>query len=354
MMPEGNETPGGEPSGPREGPLTPLGRGEADLLAERRARRAAEGGELALTRRAEAAEATVETLERHVASLRQRLQEAQEEQARVAELLELERASTLAGEDELRRVRQREYAEQQLRVEAEERLAEADRSARLESELVARRLTDGEHRAQQISERLEALQRQLAEVDQASAAERARLVGAEAQLRARVEELERRAGELERVLEHERAARERGEELLESMRQGHSRLEAVLADIRGLLRRLATALARREESTQPPPAPAYPRAATAPRASEPALVVEQGAGPEMADALAAAVERLRARAETAPVAEAQDAPALAPPQQPTRAEAAPAPHKHSMSAISRWRKRRKQRKGASDGRRSAS
>ena len=103
MMPEESETPGGEPPATREGSLTPLGRGEADLLAERRARRVAESGEAALTRRAEAAEATVQTLERHVASLRQRLQEAHEEQTRLAELLEIERATALAGEDELRR-----------------------------------------------------------------------------------------------------------------------------------------------------------------------------------------------------------------------------------------------------------
>src|SRR5208282_5918106 len=130
MMPEESETPGGEPPATSEGSLTPLGRGEADLLAERRARRVADTGEAALTRRAEAAEATVETLERHVASLRQRLQEAHEEQTHLAELLEIERATALAGEDELRRTKQREYAEQQLRVETEERLAEIDRNAR--------------------------------------------------------------------------------------------------------------------------------------------------------------------------------------------------------------------------------
>src|ERR1700736_5515305 len=117
-MVEGNETPGGDP--PR--------RSEGDLFSERRARRAAESGEQALTRRAEAAEATVRTLETHVASLQQRLREAEEESQRVSDLIEAERAA-LAGERvplasepsapgapvlerELRRVRQREYAEQ--------------------------------------------------------------------------------------------------------------------------------------------------------------------------------------------------------------------------------------------------
>src|SRR5438309_644097 len=92
-MAEGNETSGGEPGrGPggfgAEGPR----RGEGDLLAERRARRAAESGEHALARRAEAAEATVRTLETHVASLQQRLREGEEQLRRVGELGERERA----------------------------------------------------------------------------------------------------------------------------------------------------------------------------------------------------------------------------------------------------------------------
>ena len=97
--------------------------GESDFLAERRARRATETGEAALLRRAEAAEATVQTLESHVASLQQRLREAEEERRRVAELLEAERAHGAERESELRRVKQREYAEQQLRVEAEDRVS---------------------------------------------------------------------------------------------------------------------------------------------------------------------------------------------------------------------------------------
>jgi hypothetical protein len=64
----------------------------------------------------------------------------------------------------------------------------------------------------------------------------------------------------------------------------------------------------------------------------------------MADALAAAVERLRARAETAP---AEPGPALA---EPTARE----PHRQSMSALARWGKRRKQRKEARAARRGAS
>lgn len=71
--------------GPRGGPPRP---GEADHLAERRARRAAaESGEsAALLRRAEAAEATVKTLETHIANLQQRLREAEGDRQRTDEL----------------------------------------------------------------------------------------------------------------------------------------------------------------------------------------------------------------------------------------------------------------------------
>src|SRR5437899_1337339 len=89
-MAEGSETPGGE-SGTTPG--AGGRRTEGDLLAERRARRAAESGDNALTRRAEAAEATMKTLEAHVASLQQRLRELEDERRRMSELLEAEQPS---------------------------------------------------------------------------------------------------------------------------------------------------------------------------------------------------------------------------------------------------------------------
>src|SRR5262249_60903297 len=92
-MAEGTERPGGGAGTPPDR----QGRGsEGDLLAERRARRAAESGEAALTRRAEAAEATVRTLEAHVASLQQRLREAEGETRRAAALLQARTASPAA------------------------------------------------------------------------------------------------------------------------------------------------------------------------------------------------------------------------------------------------------------------
>jgi len=69
MMAEESEPPGGSgvsPRGPASGPEGPGRRTEGDRFAERRALRAADAGEGALIRRAEAAEATVQTLERHV------------------------------------------------------------------------------------------------------------------------------------------------------------------------------------------------------------------------------------------------------------------------------------------------
>jgi chromosome segregation ATPase len=73
---------------------TPVPRGgqsppsERDLLAERRALRAAEPGENALVRRAETAEATVKTLEGHVLNLQRRLEEAEQDGRRTSELAE--------------------------------------------------------------------------------------------------------------------------------------------------------------------------------------------------------------------------------------------------------------------------
>ncbi len=89
-----------------------------DVLAERRARRA-EACDPAQTRRAGAAEAAVQNLETHLAALEQRLGEVGRERERIARQLR-------GRERDVRQVKQREHAEQQLRVEAE------DRGARLQ------------------------------------------------------------------------------------------------------------------------------------------------------------------------------------------------------------------------------
>lgn len=83
MIAEGSSSSSQTPV-PRGGSSQPPS--ERDLLAERRARRAAESGESALLRRAETAEATVKTLEGHVAGLQRRLEEAERDGRRTAEL----------------------------------------------------------------------------------------------------------------------------------------------------------------------------------------------------------------------------------------------------------------------------
>jgi chromosome segregation ATPase len=335
MMAEGNETTGGDPgrgTGPGGlGSDAPGRRSEGDLLAERRARRAAESGEVALTRRAEAAEATVQTLERHVSSLQQRLAEAEDERLRIAELLEAEKSAALEREHELRRVKQREYAEQQLRVEAEERLAGIDRETRVESERIAGRLSASEDDAQELAERLEELGRQLAEAEQAAAADRAQVRRAEHELQARLADLEARAAAMQQGLEAERAARERTEGELAAVRRGHGQMEQLVGEMKTLVGRLARGVAVERPAQSVSTPSARPRHTQDLSPSEPA---GEARGAEMADALAAAVERLRARAEAAPLEDSR-----------VVAKQAELPaHKHSLSLIGRWRIRRKQRR----------
>lgn len=397
MIAEGNETPGSSESG---GAGEARGRSrEGDLLAERRARRAAESGEHALTLRAEAAEATVRTLETHVASLQRRLQDTEEEQRQVSEQLDTaeaarEREQAELGrrmqpplgepvlERELQRASQREYAEQRLRMEAEDRVGELERESRAEIDRLRRRLGASEREAQSLALRLETLERELAEAEQTAAAERAEGLRTERELRAQVGSLERHASELRGALVAERSAREHAEGLLEELRRvqrGALGLLGGLADTVARLRDAAiTTSSAPPPSAQPllarkpPPEPkpwpasevtpaappraeaplARPEAPRAPHVPEPTAMLvpiareprdaaQEARGSEMAEALAAAVERLRARVEEQP------APATASVQ-------ARAPHKHSMSLLTRARlalkrrgERRKQRRAAS-------
>lgn len=334
MTAEGQEISGGEP------PAAGAGRRpEGDLLAERRARRAAESGEASLQRRAETAEATVQTLETHVASLQLRLEEAEEERRRVGVLLASEQASLAEREHELRRAKQREYAEQQLRVEAEDRRIGADRESRAEIDRLSRRLSSGEREARELARRLEGVQRELAETEQAVVAERAAVRHAERELKERLTELERRAIEIRRGLDSERAARERAERLLANMRDGHRRVGEIVGELRGVILRLRD------------PAPGSSADLSVPAqllrhapVSQPVEEAEIDAGEEtarreeMADALAAAVQRLRVRAEEQPLEEQPSEP-----QAPEPARSQP-PHKHSMSLIARLRAARKLRR----------
>jgi hypothetical protein len=340
-MAEGSETPGGDP--PRKS--------EGDLLAERRARRAAESGDAALTRRAEAAEATVRTLETHVASLQQRLNEAEEERRRVAQRVQAEQASLAAGHEpvgdsELRRVKQREYAEQQLRVEAEERYTELERASRAEIDRLSRRLAASEREARELSSRLQGVQRELTEAEQAAATERSATRRAERELKERLSDLELRAVEIRRGLGAERAARERSERLLQSMREGLRRAEGLVGELRGVVVRMRSGSLAPAARERPARRDREPRGdLRAPERSGP----EEERRDEMAQALAAAVERLRARVEAAGEAPADaDRVASEPrvtPEGPLPAPAVKRPvHKHSMSLLTRLRIRRKERR----------
>lgn len=297
----------------------------------------------------------------------------------MAGLIEAEKVAAEEREAELRRVKQREYAEQQLRVEAEDRLVGTEREDRDELRRLGERLGAGEHETRELTGRVEELQRQLAEAEQAAASERAALRRAENELRARVAELERRTEEVSTGLRAERSARERTEQELAAIHEGHRRMEGVLGEVKGIVGRLAGAV--RSNSR---PAPALPRTppVAAPTVSDKILTEERGT--EMADALAAAVERLRARADVLPDgAEGEQLPGVAEPaadagaglgrplartpEPPERArpeapqevpeppvqasaepEAQPAPmkpHKHTMTLLGRIRYRRKQRRG---------
>jgi chromosome segregation ATPase len=264
VRPEGDHAPGGQP--PQEG--------ERGTLAERRARRAWLG-DAALLRRAEAAEATVRTLEGHIADLRRRQTEVEQERERTA--------SQLAERDlELRRVKQREYAEQQLRVEAEEAAMRLRRVHRTDLDRLQRRAEEARAAAQHAEEQRDVLAARLAGVGESCV-----------RLQRSVETLQSAAAGLRVMLEHDRRADQ--------------------ARIRTLEGELERALA-----------PAVP----AVEAGIPPAAVEAARREEMAGALAAAVERLRARVgvvEQQPESEQalEESPAL-PEESPSPPEEAPA------------------------------
>jgi chromosome segregation ATPase len=280
---------------------------------ERRLRRV-EPGDPALIRRAEEAEASVRTLEGHVADLRRGLREVEEELRRSEEQLD-------QREHEVRRVKQREYAEQQLRVEAEEQRERLEREQRGELDRLQQRLAAGERHARELAERLEVVRHERSEAEQAAATGRAVALRAEQQLAERMTQLAWREQEFERQIE--------------DMRLRHTRMEAIVRELRGLV----------EQLQRTPPAPAAPAPRSAPR--EP--VRPQPSREEMAQALADAVARLRARVPAPPerVREPERKvppwPTAQPPIEPP-APARPAPHKHSMSLIARARMARKQRR----------
>ena len=332
-----------------------LRRGEGDLLAERRARRAAESGEHALMLRAEAAEATVRTLETHVASLQRRLHEAEDEGRRMSELI-------VASQPVSQRVPAREATGTRptQAPERERGLAATPSSsatpgdagagdpvgAGTEIDHLLRRLSASESQAHILAVRLEAVQRQLADAEQAAAVERAAARRAQQLVHERLDTLERKAGLLGSGLDAERTARERAERVLERIRRGQGLIEELVRELAGIVARLLSATASRQPAAAERPSAAErplpggaraaaPGAAGAAGPAQPERAPASGRGEaraaEMATALAEAVERLRARAEA-------DSSGAGAPRQ-SRVE-----HRHSRSLIGRIRIARKQRR----------
>ena len=246
----------------------------ADALAERRARHA----DPAVIRRAEAAEAVARNLETHLAALEQRIEEVGRERERVAQQLS-------ERETDVRSVKQREYAEQQLRVEAEER------SDRLQREMRAQ--------IQELSTRLQETERHVRDLS----AELAELRERDARLTPIVRELMDVAAGLRAGFERELTTlREELQQQVVWERETYVReltaMGARMEDLRFELTRTAADL-RAQLSAEPL------NASLLEHTTKPESEREAAHRKEMADALVAAVERLRAR--VADVKEAENA-----------------------------------------------
>jgi hypothetical protein len=160
--------------------------------------------------------------------------------------------------------------------------------------------------------------RRLAESGESALIRRAEVAEATVRtLEAHVATLQRRLRDAESEGQRTTALAERVqhvEHALAAIRESHLRMATTVAELKTLAAQLRTTI--ESSSTSAPPSPAPTHAPASPRSEE------------MADALAAAVQRLRARAQAG---------------RPAPSPARPA-HKHSMSLIGRLRLRRKQRR----------
>lgn len=258
-------------------------------------------GDPILIRRAEAAEAEAHALEDRLSGIQARLREAERESQSASERLaererELDRASRRLSE-----------GEQQLRS-------------------ISSRLTEREQELHAVSERLGERERELHAVTDRLAERERELDRAELDIRGRVDALELRVGEVQADLLHEREAREAAERELRELRAAQATLQPLVAELRQIAQRLRSAAeeavpaAPAVSTPQPQPQPAprapgrhqEPEAQPAPR---PAARHQESGGTQMAEALAAAVQRLRARVaavgevpDQAPPAEAESGP----------------------------------------------
>jgi len=265
-----------------------------DVLAERRARHA----DPAVIRRAEAAEAVARNLETHLAALEQRIEEVGRERERVAQQLS-------ERETDVRSVKQREYAEQQLRVEAEERSERLQREMRAQIQELSTRLQETERHVQELKVELT----QLRERDARLTPIVRELMDVAAGLRAGFErELTTLREELQQQVVWER----------ETYVRELTAMGARMEDLRFELTRTAADL--RAQLSAEPLNPALLEHTTDPQSER-----EAAHRREMADALVAAVERLRARVAEVKEAEAVEEPEPAPVEASEPEEPEPAP-----------------------------
>jgi hypothetical protein len=270
----------------------------ADVLAERRARHA----DPAVIRRAEAAEAAVRNLETHLAALERRLEEVGRERERISQQL-------TERESDVREVKQREYAEQQLRVEAEERAERIQHEMRAEIQELGRRIDDTERQARELSAELDHLR----ERDARLAPIVGELMGVATKLRSGFErEFTALREEFQRQVVWER----------ETYVRELTAMGARMEDLRFELTRTADDL--RAQLAAEPAGSSLLEHTTKPDSER-----EAAHRREMADALVAAVERLRTRvaevkeaeaAETAPSTLAESPVAEQPVQEPALVE----------------------------------
>lgn len=188
------------------------------VLAERRARRA-EMAEESLERRAAEAEQTATTLEAQLANLEQQLGQAHDERDEAA-------AALADAELRLKAAQQREYAEQQGRIEAQDQIEQVRRDQEHELTDLRRRLEAANQRAEDMAREVDRARRGIAEALQRSEADRAALRRADEKLQARNE----------RVLAGEASMEHREE------------LERSLAEVSGLAAELRDALASEQDA----------------------------------------------------------------------------------------------------------
>jgi hypothetical protein len=215
---------------------------DREVLAERRARRA-ELNEQALISRASAGEATIRTLRSQLSNLEQRLEQTTKERQRLTEALS-------ERERELRRAKQREYAEEQLRFEAEERRRAAEQQATAGVAELRQLLHEAEREIKQLSTEAEDMRRALAEAHHSAEADEASLRRLRLELDERQSELARREGRVSQqeqdvvasMGEAQAAQAEIAQRRIELEQHAQS-LEAQVADAQ---RELAAEQARRE------------------------------------------------------------------------------------------------------------